>query len=707
MKVALVIGGGTIDPLFLASVHSQSNLVICADSGADAAWEAGITPDIIIGDMDSIQKETLEHFTNLGVEIIKDPSPDHLDSELAILKAIELGVDRILLFACMGERIDQSLAGPGLLQPQSFPLSLSAKNGTLFDGEIILIQNQSTIRILPRNYSFIPDGKMGCSLLPLPTATSVTTSGLQFDLHGEDLTYPERMSVSNSPIASDVKIHHLDGTLAMIKRSNDHSLFLQEALRLTGRLEEVEHDRSYFDTITEIYEHGGKTPETNEGKEQRLVFTRQLMDELCPGHGQAKIIHVAGTSGKGSVCSYLHSILTETRKTGLITSPHLYDFNERIQMNREPIPHSTVMRIWNELKPEIRIFEERIGDLLQFQELILLIAFRYFEEQEVEWIVVETGLGGRFDQTRVLSPTLSAITHIDLDHTHILGTTYQEIAMEKAGIIRQGVPVYTIPQHEDAMPVLKTICDERGSDLIVVENQGNSKISLSGTEFSCFGNDFRVSLLGHHQAENGELAVHIASSGLGIAIRTIQKGLGKAFLPGRIERIGRTIIDTAHNPVEINALGDTLRSILPKQRKLVVICGISETKDHHNMVHGIRDMNPDLVIFTKAGYRGTDPQLLADLFFTGTTPLSGEGGGGGGKEASSGKDKTSLFPEAGSRGPIRGLIIEQEPKQAFKLGKQYGSIQRLPTFIVVTGSTFLIDEIFNPDANLRSVNQGT
>ncbi len=681
MNTALIVGGGEIDPLMLASISSTSNLVLCADRGADVAFEAGIVPDIIIGDFDSLSNGTRNHFQRIGVSVITDLSDHHLDTESAIKKAVEMGAERLIVLGCWGDRVDQSLASLTFLTPVSIPLSTTEKDGCSFSGEVFLVTERCLIQKLSPGAPVHCGRRTRTALVPLPAAEGVTTRGFQYELNDMDLVFSRTWSVSNSAVEDDVEVTFRTGALALIQWFGTSQELRSRLMELTGRAQEMRADAAYHSVLKQIYDHGGTTPLTTEEKDTRLGFTRKLLDKLCPGHGAMNIIHIAGTSGKGSVAMYLHSILSRKFDTGLILSPHVYDFNERIQVNTLPIPHADVVSLWDQMRNKIEVFEREHNEILLFQEIILLMAFTYFTEQNIQWVVVETGLGGRFDQTRVLEADVTIITQIDLDHTHILGNTIQEIAMEKAGIIRPGIPLYTAEQKEEAIKVFKDTCNERSApfypvypDTIAYAVAGEDE--AGGMLFSHEGTSYSIPHHGEHMAVNTALAVAAVSNIPGVSGEDIRGGLQSAYLPGRIEVRGRLVIDTAHNPAEIRALSKTLSNVIPGSGKKIVVCGISDTKDHLSMLREIGRLG-DIIIFTRAGYRGQDPMELKHLALT--------------------------LEEFRT---VEGIVVVEKSDKAYALARDMTGLLGNDAWLIVTGSTFLIDEIFNPDHELRRINSG-
>ena len=277
-----------------------------------------------------------------------------------------------------------------------------------------------------------------------------------------------------------------------------------------------------------------------------------------------KIIHVAGTNGKGSVCAMLESILREAGyKTGLYTSPHIWEYTERIQICGRQIP-----------KEDFAYYVDKISNckihLTEF-EILTVIMFLYFKEQGIDVAVIETGLGGRLDATNVIKKNLcSIITHIDLDHTDRLGDTKDKIAYEKAGIIKPNCPVITSMGYE----VIKDRADELNSLLIFVSPFVQQEFTDA------------LSLKGQHQIENLALAItaiqHLFPE---ISNKTIIEGLKKVKHPCRFEYIKdkNLIIDASHNPNGIQALRDNLDTYFPNQSRRFVF-GCLKTKDYKKMM---------------------------------------------------------------------------------------------------------------------------
>jgi len=333
---------------------------------------------------------------------------------------------------------------------------------------------------------------------------------------------------------------------------------------------------------------------------------RALMAHLGNPQDAYPTIHVAGTKGKGSVSALCESALRRAGyTTGLYTSPHLQDFCERIQVDGEPITHDELAELVEEIKPAVA----RVPHLTTF-ELTTALGFLYFARRQVNVAVIEVGLGGRLDATNVITPHVSVITSLSYDHTMVLGETLTLIAGEKAGIIKQGVPVVSAPQQEEAIRVLERVAAERSCDLILVGRDVRYKIlsqsleeqrvqcSVFSVQSSAVSEQdsvlLRIPLLGAHQAENAATAyTALKVSGLEVSDEEIVKGFAEVRWPGRFEIIQRedptVILDSAHNRDSFEKLVDTLGTYFPG-RKVTLIFGVSEDKHLEAMLAAMKPL---------------------------------------------------------------------------------------------------------------------
>ncbi len=303
------------------------------------------------------------------------------------------------------------------------------------------------------------------------------------------------------------------------------------------------------------------------GSRPGLERISELLHRLGDPQDDLDIIHVAGTNGKGSTCTFLSSILRASgKKTGLYISPFVTVFNERIQINGQPIPDSDLAVYTERVKLVVDTMPDDGCPITEF-EFITAVAFLYFFEQGCEAVVLEVGLGGRLDATNVIKrPKASVIARIALDHTAILGDTEGEIAFEKCGIIKQGRPVVTTADNSDeALAVIRKISAERGCELMISRRDETRVLSsdVFGSRFSWQGEVFEIGLAGEHQISNAINAVcAVRAAFCDITLEEIKLGLKSASFAARCEVISSeplVILDGSHNPNGTGALADLLK----------------------------------------------------------------------------------------------------------------------------------------------------
>lgn len=309
-----------------------------------------------------------------------------------------------------------------------------------------------------------------------------------------------------------------------------------------------------------------------------------------------KMVHIGGTNGKGSTVAFLRSILQEAGYTvGTFTSPYIEHFNERISINGKPISDEEILNLTNIILPLAEQLEEtELGGPTEF-EVITAMSFYYFAHHpKVDVVLYEVGLGGRFDSTNIIQPLVSIITNIGLDHTNILGDTYEEIAFEKAGIIKQATPVFTAVKHPGALKVMKDQANimeaplyHLGEDFIISDHHSMIKGEVftlqTATETL---KQLEISMIGQHQTENAALAIctaqYLNQAGLyKITERDIRKGLTHTYWPGRFEILSElplVIIDGAHNDEGITTLVHELSSRFSDRTIHVVFAALKDKK---------------------------------------------------------------------------------------------------------------------------------
>jgi dihydrofolate synthase / folylpolyglutamate synthase len=324
-----------------------------------------------------------------------------------------------------------------------------------------------------------------------------------------------------------------------------------------------------------------------------LENVRRLLDALGNPHRQLACIHVAGTNGKGSVSAMLDSVgRAAGLRTGLYTSPHLVQFNERIQVSGQPITDDEVLAGINVIREAIA----KSGCIPTFFEITTALGFLHFFAQRVDFAIMETGLGGRLDATNLITPLVSVITSIDLDHQKILGDTRAKIAREKAGIIKPSVPVVSIAQTADVREVI----DEVASSL-------NSPVTYTTEPIT----DLQIGLAGSHQRLNAAVARDaLAVAKLGIPSDALKTGLKSLFWPGRFQALGdRLTIDGAHNLAASERLVQTWRECYPDSSPTIVFGGLRD-KDLDKMLSALAPIAARFFLVPVRNPRSEDPASI-------------------------------------------------------------------------------------------------
>ena len=320
------------------------------------------------------------------------------------------------------------------------------------------------------------------------------------------------------------------------------------------------------------------------GLERVEAFLHTLGD---PQHRIATI-HVAGTNGKGSVCATLEAVLrAKGLRVAKYTSPHLVDFRERFVINGKPVEPDRIVDFVEKWTPEV----ERLG--ATFFEATTAMAFEFFAEAGVDVAVIETGLGGRLDATNVIRPLVAAVTTIAIDHVEYLGVTREEIAFEKAGIFKRGVPAVIGEPEVAIRSLLKLHAASHGAVPIdVVYEKGaptSIRVTPEGTKFTLGGRSWRTPLLGAHQAANATVALAVLDQ-LPPELRpdaaALEHGLSRVQLPGRFQRWGRYVFDVAHNPDAAGTLARTLTAVAPP-RPVVALLSVLADKDWRGIMSGL------------------------------------------------------------------------------------------------------------------------
>jgi dihydrofolate synthase/folylpolyglutamate synthase len=443
---------------------------------------------------------------------------------------------------------------------------------------------------------------------------------------------------------------------------------------------------SYSETINYIYnlqKHGIKFGLSN--------ITR-LVSILGNPHKSFPSVHVAGTNGKGSTSAFIASILKISGlKVGLFTSPHLVSFTERIRVNSEEITEYEVMSLTEEIRSKVVDFSPT------FFEVVTALAFLYFQRKRIDIAVIEVGMGGRLDATNILMPEVSVITRIDYDHREYLGDTISEIAYEKAGIIKDSIPVVISSQAPDVLEVIEAKAKEKNSEVYLYGRDFSAVLKRedpSGICFDYFGgdsfdiHDLYLPLIGEHQMQNATVAIKavelinermlippnppLLKGGMGglktchsslVTHHSIRKGLASTRWPGRLEIIQDNpsiLIDGAHNPAAAVVLSRALKkNFLGIYKRIILILGIMGDKDIEGIMKPLLPIASEIIL-TSPGYeRAAPPAKLAGI------------------AASLG------FPE---------VRVAPCVKDAIEMAKNSSLVTRHSSLIVITGSFYTIGE---------------
>lgn len=363
------------------------------------------------------------------------------------------------------------------------------------------------------------------------------------------------------------------------------------------------------------------------GSNYGLERTERLLELLGNPHNSLKLIHIAGTNGKGSTSAILGSILIEHGyKVGFFNSPHLEEVEETIRINDENIKEEDFIDLINEIKPFVnQVVEEGFNHPTEF-EVLTCIMFLYLYRQNVDFGVIEVGLGGRLDSTNVLTPILSVITSISLDHTNILGNTIEEITREKSGIIKKLIPIVTCIQKDGAMKVITEKAIKMNSNLIIVnpnnynllevdrDNTINQKILM---HYKGKDEVLNLSLLGKHQIINLSLAIEAVKelenlNYIDLDINKIKLAVQKVKWEGRLEILSKNpyiVIDGAHNVAGIQFLKRNIEEYFA-YKNLYLIIGILSDKEVEKIVEIISPLAKEVYTVTSNSIRAKSSEDL-------------------------------------------------------------------------------------------------
>lgn len=365
------------------------------------------------------------------------------------------------------------------------------------------------------------------------------------------------------------------------------------------------------------------------GFQPGLGRVNKLLSYLDNPQDKVDYIHIGGSNGKGSTAAILTSIFKAAGfKVGTYISPPLIHFNERFKVNDVPITSGELKGIVSELE---EIFFDPDKDIKieepSFFEVITVIAFQYFYKKEIDLGILEVGLGGRLDATNVIKrPLLSIITNISYEHADILGPRIKDIAFEKAGIIKKGVPIITGAENNEALKVFKKISAQRKAKLTILDESTNYELIDKDIEQQTFNlkydnkifKNMKLNILGRHQVKNAALAIRsieLLPKKYKITRENIYKGLARCRWPGRLEIINRNpdiILDGAHNVDGVKRLVEFLDDNIEKNKKIFFLISILKDKDYKEMINIINTLNhkKEFAITKNQNERSLNPNLL-------------------------------------------------------------------------------------------------
>ena len=364
----------------------------------------------------------------------------------------------------------------------------------------------------------------------------------------------------------------------------------------------------------------------NFGSNYGLERTYKLLEHLGNPERDLKLIHIAGTNGKGSTTSMITEILMgEGYKVGMYTSPFSEEFEERIQINRNNIPKESLAILMDEIKVAVdKVIEAGYNHPTEF-EIITVLMLLYFKKENIDFGVIEVGLGGTLDSTNVIKPIIQVITSISFDHTNLLGNTLEKIAREKAGIIKKGIPTVIYPQQEEVLKVIKNKCFEMDSELYIANNENlkfENIVNLDKPyQLLKYNNeiDILLPLLGEHQIINLSVAMQAIEvlnnkNIIDISIANIVKSIKNVSWKGRLEVLSNNpyvVIDGAHNIQGIKTLSRNIKKYF-KYENLYLILGILADKDVEEMIKIITPMAKKVYSVTPNSIRGELAESLKD-----------------------------------------------------------------------------------------------
>jgi dihydrofolate synthase/folylpolyglutamate synthase len=418
----------------------------------------------------------------------------------------------------------------------------------------------------------------------------------------------------------------------------------------------------YYNTVDQIYH-----AEWSIAKLARHELLRRSLAALWPGGHPTRLIHIAGTGGKGSTCRFLEMGFGCIGKAGAFMSPHLFDYRERFSISGEFVSQADIMAAWEDrVRPHcVQLATDNPANIHTFHEVSILIALTLFEQHSVEWAALETGVGGRYDQTRALDVVATALTNVGSDHAHMLGDERWQRVLDKAGIARPGTPFFTTDTDAENLAIIAQVCAAESAPLHRV---GAEAVAALEAELHIHTLDPSADSLLHadYQKCNAALALavirHLAPA---IDETAVLRAFANARLLGRFWKVEENIYaDIAHNAEKIEALSGEIRKQFGERGKILVV-GISGQRVSTKVFRALADIAHTIIV-TSASFKGQDPARVREEV-------------------------------KGIVGDIP-VLLTFEPQQALRTAR---SLQRGDDLIILTGSTYMIEQALNPDPYLR------
>jgi dihydrofolate synthase/folylpolyglutamate synthase len=418
----------------------------------------------------------------------------------------------------------------------------------------------------------------------------------------------------------------------------------------------------YYNTVDQIYH-----AEWSLAKLARHELLRRSIATLWPEGHPTKLIHVAGTGGKGSTCRFLELGFGCIGKAGAFMSPHLFDYRERFSIGGEFVAQDDLTAAWEaRVRPHcVALATDNPANIHTFHEVSILLALALFEQHGVEWAALETGVGGRYDQTRALDVAATALTNVGSDHAHMLGEEQWQRVLDKAGVARPGAPFFTTDADPENLEIIRQVCAATGAPLHEIDP---AAVAALETELHDHTLEPSPDSLLHadYQKRNAALALavirHLAPT---IDEDAVLCAFANARLLGRFWKVEEDVYaDIAHNAEKIEALSGEIRKQFGERGKILVV-GISGQRISTKVFRALADIAHTIIV-TSASFKGQDPARVREEV-------------------------------KGIVGDIP-VLLTFEPQQALRTAR---SLQRAGDIIILTGSTYMIEQALNPDPYLR------